>query len=89
MRTLGPVRGLVTPAELEKFAQRLGTVVPYVQPLTLRVNPADNLAAILFAHRDPKTLAWSEEPLLEPPPDLVVAVDVPPWWRMAKKSTMF
>jgi hypothetical protein len=27
-------------------------------------NPADHIAAVLFAHRDPKTLAWSDEPLI-------------------------
>jgi hypothetical protein len=56
---------------------------------TIGVNPADNLAAILFSHRDPDTLEWSEEPRLEYPPNIVVPVDVPPWWRMAKKNAMF
>jgi mono/diheme cytochrome c family protein len=88
---LPQVQGFVSPdefAELEKFVQRMVAVAPYIQPRTAGVNPADNLAAILFAHRDPLTLAWSEELLLEPPPMEVVALDVPPWWRMAKKSSM-
>jgi len=76
-------------AELEKFAQRLRTVMPYTKTAVRGVNPADNLAAILFAHRDPKTLKWHDKPLLEPPPSVVVPVDTPPWWRMAKKRSMF
>ena len=57
----------------------------YTQTLTVGVNPADNLAAVLFAHRDRKTLAWSDTPLLDLPPVAVVPVDVPPWWRMKKR----
>ncbi len=76
-------------AELDKFAERLATIAPYVRPRVTGVaNPADNLAAILFAHRDPQTLEWSDEPLLEPPPEYVVPVDTPPWWRMSKKNAM-
>jgi len=75
--------------ELEKFIDRLVTIAPYTQMSTRGVNPADNLAAILFAHRDRDTLQWSYEPLLEPPPMLGVPVDVPPWWRMRNKNAMF
>jgi mono/diheme cytochrome c family protein len=76
-------------AELTRFAGRLKAIGPYTQTLTVGVNPADNLAAVLFAHRDPKTLAWSDAPLLALPPKVVIPVDVPPWWRMAKKTAMF
>src|SRR5262249_23278906 len=42
------------------------------------------------AHRDPETLAWSDAPLIPlPPPTKAIPVDVPPWWRMAKKNAMF
>ncbi len=75
-------------AELSKFVERMSAIAPFVQPLTTGVNSADNLAAVLFAHRDPITLAWSDEPLMDLPPDIVVPLDVPPWWRMAKKHTM-
>jgi len=75
-------------AELEKFASRLTAVLPYIQPDTEGVNPADNLAAALFAHRDPETLAWSDELLLEPPPTEVTPLDVPAWWRMRSKNSM-
>lgn len=76
-------------AELERFGNRLATIAPWVQSEVAGTNPADNLAGILFAHRDPETLAWSDEPLLEPPPEIVVPVDVPPLWRMKKKHSMF
>ena len=75
--------------ELDRFVERLQTIGPYTETLTVGVNPADNLAAILCAHRERETLAWSSEPLLELPPQVVVPVDVPPWWRMAKKNAMF
>jgi cytochrome c5 len=74
---------------LTKFAGRLDAIGPYTQTLTVGVNPADNLAAVLFAHRDRKTLAWSDTPLLDLPPVAVTPVDVPPWWRMARKNAMF
>ena len=53
------------------------------------MNSADNLAAVLFAHRDPDTLAWRDEPRMTLPSDAVVPVDVPPWWHMQKKHAMF
>jgi cytochrome c5 len=76
-------------AEWRKWADRVKAIAPYVQTTTVGVNPADNLAAALFAHRDPATLAWSEEPLLALPPEYVLPVDVPPWWHMGKKNAMF
>jgi hypothetical protein len=76
-------------AELHKWAQRVEAVGPYTTLSTLGVNPGDNFAAVLLAHRDPATLAWSDTPLLELPPMVGVPVDVPPWWRMRKKHSMF
>lgn len=51
-------------------------------------NSANNLAAVLAAHRDPATLAWYDTPQL-PYPQNVVPVDVPPWWMLRKKNAMF
>jgi mono/diheme cytochrome c family protein len=76
-------------AEWSKWAGRMKAIGPYTTTLTVGVNPADNLAAVLFAHRDRETLAWSDEPLMDLPPKEVVPVDVPPWWRMARKNAMF
>jgi hypothetical protein len=75
--------------EYEKFRDRMLAIGPYTMTKTIGVNPADNLAAVLFAHRDNETLAWSNEPILPLPPNIVVPVDVPPWWRMQKKNAMF
>jgi hypothetical protein len=75
--------------EWQKFADRLRTIAPYMRTDTVGVNPAVNLTWALFAHRDPKTLRWSKEPLLSPPPQKPLPVSVPPWWRMSKKNAMF
>jgi mono/diheme cytochrome c family protein len=78
--------------EWRKFADRVEAVGPYATTLTTGVTAADNIAAVLFAHRDASTLAWSATPILElPPPSQApgVPVDVPPWWRLAKKNAMF
>jgi mono/diheme cytochrome c family protein len=75
-------------AEMQKFADRMSVVGPYVTP-NVGVSNADSFTAALIAHHDRKTLAWSKEPLLPLPPLEVVPVDVPPWWRMAKKNAMF
>jgi mono/diheme cytochrome c family protein len=76
-------------AECKRFAGRMNAIAPYTQTLVTGVNPADNLTAVLMAHRDPVTLAWSDTAMLDLPPAQVVPVDVPPWWGMAKKSAMF
>jgi hypothetical protein len=83
------VEGEAERAEWLKWSTRMKAIAPYTITATIGVNSADNLAAVLFAHRDPETLAWSEEPLMPLPPDVVVPVDVPPWWHMQKKNAMF
>jgi hypothetical protein len=75
--------------EYEKWKSRVQAIGPHTTTLTIGANPGDNVGAVLFAHRDRETLAWSDEPLMDLPPDVVVPVDVPPWWRMAKKNAMF
>ncbi len=72
-----------------KWSQRVSAIAPYMITDTVGVNPAPNLTLALIAHRDPETLAWSEEPLIAPPPERPLPVSVPPWWRMSKKSAMF
>ena len=76
-------------AEWMKWKERVDTVAPYSVLSTRGVNPADGFTAVLFAHHDPKTLAWSSKPLIAVPPPQDVPVDVPPWWGMKKKSSMF
>ena len=76
-------------AEWQKWKERVDTVAPYSVLSTRGPNPADGFTAVLFAHHDPSTMAWSSTPLLDVPPPVDLPVDVPPWWRMKKKSSMF
>lgn len=76
-------------AAWEKYADRVAAIAPYMQTRTAGVNPANNLTFALMAHRNPKTMAWSEQPILSLPTKNVPPVSVPPWWRMKKKHAMF
>lgn len=76
-------------AEWTKWKERIDTVAPYSVLSTRGPNPADGFTAVLFAHHDPKTMAWSSTPLMNVPPPVDVPVDVPPWWHMKKKTSMF
>ncbi|MBN1210500.1 MAG: c-type cytochrome [Myxococcaceae bacterium] len=76
-------------AEWWRWSSRIRAVSPYTRPDTIGVNPADNLAAVLAAHRDPETLAWSSEPLQPLPPREPVPADVPAWWLLRKKNALF
>jgi mono/diheme cytochrome c family protein len=83
------VQGEAEAAEWRKWADRIDTIAPYMMTDTVGVNPANNLTLALLAHRDPETLAWSETPLLEPPPERPLPVSVPPWWNHGKKHAAF
>ncbi len=72
-----------------KWAERITAIAPYMITDTVGVNPAPNLTLALIAHRDPSTLAWSEQPRFAPPPEEPLPISVPPWWRMSKKNSMF
>ena len=75
--------------EYLKWKERVSVVAPYSVLSTRGPNPADGFTAALFAHHDPKTMAWSSTPLMDVPPPQDLPVDVPPWWRMKKKTSMF
>jgi mono/diheme cytochrome c family protein len=83
------VQGSEELAEWTAWKSRVAGMAPSARAETLGVNPAVNITYALFAHRDPVTLAWSESPLLAPPPPRFPPVDVPAWWHMAKRKTMF
>jgi hypothetical protein len=72
-----------------RWADRVDGIAPYIQTATVGVNPATNLTWALMAHRDPETLAWSPEPLIDPPPAEPLPISVPPWWGMRDKHAMF
>jgi mono/diheme cytochrome c family protein len=76
-------------AEWQRWADRLSAIAPWSMTDTIGANPADALTLALMAHRDPKTLEWSEEPLIELPPVEALPVSVPPWWNVGKKHAMF
>ncbi|MEX1366052.1 MAG: hypothetical protein AB1Z98_23190 [Nannocystaceae bacterium] len=80
-----PIPGL---EELTRMARRYQVVGDDIRMLTVGTNPADKLAAVLSAHRDADTLAWSDEPhtLI---PDIIFPVDTPPWWHVRKKHGLF
>ncbi len=73
----------------EKYANRIAAISPFMQMETAGTNPANNLTFALMAHRDPLTMAWSENPLISLPSKDPPPVSVPPWWRMSKKNAMF
>jgi mono/diheme cytochrome c family protein len=85
----GLVEGDDARAEWQTFADRLTALGPYMVVATVGLSPADNIAPVLAAHRDPHTLAWSNT--LAPNVKLAPAVpiDVPPWWRMKKKHALY
>lgn len=83
------VGGKAETAAWQKWAARISAIAPYMITDTVGANPAPNLTLALIAHRDRDTLAWSDEPLLEPPRTDPLPVSVPPWWRMSKKHAMF
>jgi mono/diheme cytochrome c family protein len=83
------VEGQTETAAWQHWADRIEGIAPYIRTGTVGMNPATNLSWALMSHRDPKTMTWSERPLIEPPPTSPVPLRVPPWWWMGKKNAMF
>jgi mono/diheme cytochrome c family protein len=83
------VNGEAAAAEWRKWANRIAAIAPYMITDTVGVNPANNLTLALLAHRHAKTLAWSDAPLMEPPPNKPLPVSVPPLWNVDKKHALF
>lgn len=75
--------------EWQLWADRITAIADAMMTDTIGVNSANNLTLALMAHRDPQTLAWSDEPLIEPPPEKPLPVSVPPLWNVGKKNAMF
>lgn len=83
------VRGAAETRAWSDWADRIDGIAPYIQMKTVGPNPATNLTWALMAHLDPETLEWSQEPLIDPPPNDPLPISVPPWWGMSKKNAMF
>ncbi|MEZ4404386.1 MAG: hypothetical protein R3B06_30475 [Kofleriaceae bacterium] len=75
-------------AAWDKLVGRFAQIAPAVRTTTVGANPADHIAAALFAHRDARTLAWSDEPRMAMPA-APIPIDVPAWWLLKKKAAMF
>jgi mono/diheme cytochrome c family protein len=76
-------------AAFNKFLERFSVIGPPSTMLTIGTNPAIMYAVVLVSRRNPFTLAWLDEPLVEIPPGVLVPADPPPWWRAKKKATHF
>jgi len=87
--TRAHVTGGLETAEWRRWADRIGAIADYMMTDTVGVSSANNLTLALMAHRDPETLAWSDRPLIDPPPERPLPVAVPPWWNMRKKHALF
>ena len=72
----------------KSFINSIKTISPFLITNTKGVNLADALAALLVAHRDPTTLAWSDKATMELPKE-IIPTDVPAWWLLKKKNAMF
>lgn len=70
------------------FIRAMEATAPHLQTKVVGVNPADKLAAVLAAHRNPDDLSWRADPGI-PIPDEVVPADPPAWWLLKKKNAMF
>ncbi len=83
------VEGEAEAAEWQRWADRLAAIGDYAMTDTVGANPAQAITLALMAHRDPETLAWSDEPLMALPDTEVLPVSVPPWWNIDKKHAVF
>ena len=52
------------------------------------VNPAFKIEELAAAHRRPDDLTWSDKKVFTPTPK-PIASDVPPWWHMKKKRSLY
>ena len=84
MQTFSPKSYNAVKALLTSFQ----TVYPSMETEVRGVNAADRLATLLVAHRNPQTLEWSNEALLDIPKE-TIPTDVPAWWMLKKKNAMF
>ncbi|MBS1779662.1 MAG: c-type cytochrome [Bacteroidetes bacterium] len=84
LRTLSPKQY----NKARPFFDAFTATYPYMETEVRGVNPADRLAMVLVAHRDPQSLRWSDAPMIMIP-EQVIPTDVPAWWLMKKKNAMF
>ena len=73
-------------SEFRKWHTRINATVNHSRTLTIGVNAADTFTAVLFAHRDPKTLAWLDKPAMELPSEYVIRPMCLPGGTCAKRT---
>ena len=73
---------------LIKLIERQEAISVQFKLPTIGTNPAVTIGIALASHRDAQTLAWLEQPHT-PLPTEMLPIDVPPWWRIKKKSSQF
>ncbi|RKR13033.1 cytochrome c [Maribacter vaceletii] len=72
----------------DQFRKSIEAIAPKTITKSRGVNTANKIAEVLVSHRDKNTLAWSNEPYVELP-DEVIPTDVPAWWLLKKKNAIF
>ena len=72
----------------EQFLRGAAQVNGKVSTPFAGVNPAFRIEEVAAAHRDPETLAWTDEPGYAYP-ERTIASDVPPWWNVKKKHALY
>lgn len=91
LQNIESVLKLTAPKRYEaskSFIDVAKTVGSHIVTDTRGVSPADRLAAVLVAHRDPVTFKWNGAAQMNIPKE-VVPSDTPPWWLLRKKNAMF
>jgi len=78
-------------AELQAFLpyfNGVSALIGFAEPPFPGPNAAFAIEEASFAHRDPETLAWLDEPRFNKESQ-VLAGDVPPWWHLQKKHALY
>lgn len=86
---LSLIEGEKNREEWKLWSRSFESMAPYMRTPIIGANPAVNITYALISHVDPKTLHRSDEPLLTPPDPYVIPVDVPPWWRLKHRKSVF
>lgn len=72
----------------KNFDRYFAAAAPHIETNNPGVNPAAHLAEACVAYRDPQTLEYTGDPILELP-DYVIGSDVPPLWNVKKKNALY
>jgi mono/diheme cytochrome c family protein len=82
------VRSVDELVEWRRWTARLDATADSSRLDTRGLASADDLAVAIFAHRDPETLEWVDEPRFELPSE-PVPLDTPAWFALEKKAALY